>query len=52
MGSVVAALGLKSAGSVVVAHGLSCPMACRDLAGSGIEPVSSVLQGRFLNTGL
>ena len=32
--------------SVVVGHGLSCPVAC----GTGIEPVSPALPGRFLTT--
>ena len=39
-------------GSVVVAHGLSCPAACRILAPqAGIKLVSSALQDRFLTTG-
>ena len=37
--------------SVVVARGLSCPMAMWDLPGLGIEPVSPALAGRFLTTG-
>ena len=39
--------------SLVVEHGLSCTVACRILVpGSGIEPMSPALQGRFLATGL
>ena len=39
-------------GSVLVAHGLSCPAARRILVPqAGIEHVSSALQGRFLTTG-
>ena len=39
-------------GSVVVVHGLSCPVACGILVpGSGIKPVSPALEGRFLITG-
>ena len=49
-GSVAAALGFQSTGSVVVAHRFSCSRA-RDLPGSGIEPVSLASQGRFLTTG-
>ena len=37
MGSVVAALGLQHAGSVVMAHGLSCPVACRILLAQGLN---------------
>ena len=36
--------------SVVVAHGLSCPLACGILVsgpGSGIKPMSPALEGRF-----
>ena len=42
---------LQCTGSVVVAHGLSCPAAMWDLPGPGIEPVSPALAGRFLTTG-
>ena len=39
-------------GSVAVAHGLSCPMACGILAPRlGIEPLSPALAGGFLTTG-
>ena len=42
----------KRAGSVVVAHGLSCPVACGILVPRpGIEPVSPALQDGFLTTG-
>ena len=55
MGSFLAVHGLSSCGtkaSVVVAHGLSCPVACRILVpGPGIEPMSSALQSGFLTTG-
>ena len=41
----------KRAGSVVVAHGLSCPVACGILVPRpGIEPVSPALQDGFLTT--
>ena len=42
------ALGARA--SVVVAHGLSCSTACRDLPRPGLEPVSPVLAGGFLTT--
>ena len=39
-------------GSVVVAHGLSCPAACGILVPRpGTEPASSALEGRFFTTG-
>ena len=39
-------------GSVVMAHGLSCPVAWRILVPPpGIEPVSLALEGGFLATG-
>ena len=42
------ALGLQSTGSITVVHsGLSCSAACGDLPGSGIEPMSPTLAGRF-----
>ena len=45
-------LKLRLMGSVVVASGLSCIVACRILVlQPGIEPTSSALQGRFLTTG-
>ena len=53
MGSVVVARGLQSAGSVVVAHRLSCSAArgiTWDLPGQGLEPESPALAGRFLTT--
>ena len=38
-------------GSLVVAHRLSCPMACGILVrGPGIKPTSSALSGGFLTT--
>ena len=37
--------------SVVAAHRLSCSMACGNLSGPGIKPVSPVLAGEFLTTG-
>ena len=40
-------------GSVVAAHGLSCPMACGILVPQpGIKPMSPALEGRFLTTEL
>ena len=46
------ALALQCAGSVVMAHGLSCPAACGILVPRpGIEHVSLALAGRFLATG-
>ena len=55
VGSVVCgmwALSLRCAGSVVVAHRLSCPTACGILVPQpGIEPVSSALEGGFFTTG-
>ena len=42
---------LTHVGSVVVLHWLSCPMACGNLPGPGIEPVLSALAGRFLTNG-
>ena len=43
---------LQSAGSVVVALGLSCSLACGILVPqSEIEPKSPALAGRFLTTG-
>ena len=38
-------------GSVVVVHGLSCPMLCGNLPRPGVEPVSPALVGRFSTTG-
>ena len=44
--------GLRSTGSVVAEHGLSCPAACGILVPRpGIEPVSPVSAGGFLTTG-
>ena len=48
-GSVVMAPGLWSTDSVVVVHGLLL-LACGDPSGSGIEPMSPVLAGRFFTT--
>ena len=45
--SVVAAPGLRSTGSAVVVHGLSC---MQDLPGSGMGFVSPALAGRFFTT--
>ena len=47
--SVVSAHGLQSAGSVVVAHGLSCSAACRIFPNqeSNLSPASA---GRFSST--
>ena len=43
---------LRRAGSLVVARGFSCPVACGILVPQpGIEPVSTALEGRFLTTG-
>ena len=43
---------LRHTGSVVVAHGLSCPAACGILVPRpGIEPVSPAQEGRFSTTG-
>ena len=60
-GSFVVASGLLSScgawapervGSVVVARGLSCPVACGIFVPSpGIEPTPPALEGRFLTTG-
>ena len=38
VGSVVVVPGLQSTGSVVVAHGLSFPMACRIFLDQGLNP--------------
>ena len=55
VGSVVCgmqSLSLRSASSVVVAGGLSCPVAYGILvSGSGIEPTSPALEGGFFTTG-
>ena len=48
MNSVAEAQGLWSAGSVVVAHGLSCPVACvifPDQVGMGDLPGPGVILG-------
>ena len=42
---------LEHIGSAVVVHGLSWPAVWGNLLRPGIEPVSSVLAGRFLTTG-
>ena len=39
------------AGSVVVAHGLSCPTACEIFLGQESNPLSPALAGVFLTTG-
>ena len=50
--SLVLAQRLQSVGSVVVAHGLSCSVACGILVpGPGIEPMFLALAGGFLTTG-
>ena len=36
---------------VIVAHGLSCSMACGDIPRPGIKPVSPALQGTFITSG-
>ena len=38
-------------GSLAVVHRLSCPMACGNLPGPGIKPMSPALAGVFLTTG-
>ena len=44
--------GLGHAGSVVVSHGFSCPVACGILVPQpGIKPTSPPLEGKFLTTG-
>ena len=43
---LVAEHGVRSTGSALVAHRLSCSAACGS-SGSGIEPVSPALAGRF-----
>ena len=43
--------GSRRAGSVVVAHGPSCSVACGNLPRPGLEPVSPALAGRFSTTG-
>ena len=50
MGSVVEALGLKSTGSVIVAHGLSSSMAGGNLSGPGMKPVSPALASELFTT--
>ena len=52
VGSEVSAQGLWNTASVVVVHGLICPMACGNLRGPGIKLVSPALQGGFLIPGL
>ena len=43
---------LRHAGSLVDAHGLSCPVACGILVPRpGIEPASPALEGGFFTTG-
>ena len=50
--SLVAALALEQLGSVVVAPGLSCPLARGILvAPPGIESMSAALEGEYLTTG-
>ena len=48
--SLVVSCRLQSAGSVVVAQGLSCSAACGNPPGPGLEPESPELAGRFLTT--
>ena len=51
-GSCCGAWALECVDSVVVAHGLRCPLVCGILVpGPRIEPVSPVLVGKFLTTG-
>ena len=47
--SIVAACGFWGAGSVVVAHGLSCSAACGIFLGQGSNPCSPALAGGFLS---
>lgn len=42
--------GLGVQASVIVAHGLSCPVVCGIFLGPVIKPMSSALAGRFLTT--
>ena len=42
--------GSRCAGSVVVAQGLSCSVACGNLPRPGLEPMSPALAGRFSTT--
>ena len=49
--SLAVAPGLSRAGSVVVAHGLSCSAACGIFLDQGLNPRSPVLAGRFFSTG-
>ena len=42
--------GSRSAGSVIVAHGLSCSAACGILPGQGSNPFSPASAGRFSTT--
>ena len=42
--------GLKSAGSVALAHGLSCSEACGIFPDQGSNPCLSALAGRFFAT--
>ena len=51
LGSVAVVPRLKSIGSVIVAHRLSCPGACGIFLDQGMEFVSPALQGRFSTTG-
>ena len=48
--SVVAALGLESTASIVLAHGLSCFKACGIFPDQGSNPCLSALAGRFFAT--
>ena len=50
MVSLVADIGSRHPGSVVVAHRLSCSKAMQNLPGPGIEPVSPALADRFFTT--
>ena len=48
--SIVAAWGLWSTGSVVVAHGLSCSVACGIFPDQGSNLLSLALVGGFFTT--
>ena len=51
--SLVPGHGLQRPGSAVVAHGVSCPLACETVTDQGLNlNVSPALVGGFLTTGL
>lgn len=49
-GSEVAAHGVSSTASVVVAHGFSCFVACEIFPDQGMEPMYPALAGTFSTT--